>query len=266
VYWNADNARFTAWTPSADPAAQAMRLPAYVTEVDFVFDRRLDGNRIEDSVSDGGVSVPVSKAIPPITVQSPPGLVLQVLYNSLPLLGGDSSSYVLAQPQPSGVPSGSTIVFALDHSNLTSVYGEPMLTPDTVAIPTEDFTVQPVLPGGARDGGPPTVGATYQLPLQFSNRPADAATVAPFMHARAGGVDLPVALASDPSMPTFLYLGPAACAVAWPAGATVDVTIDAGLPDAFGVPLAAGAAATFVVGAGGTPASDGGCAPSDAGS
>jgi hypothetical protein len=265
VYWNAAGSRVVAWSPPAVPdPSQVASAPPFATEIDFVFDRRLDGNRVEDSITEGGVTMERSKAVPPITVASPSGLTVEVLYNSLPLFGG-SSSYVLVQPQPAGVPSGSTVTFALDRSNLTSVYGEPMLAPDSVSIVTDAFTVAPVLPGGAPDAGaPPTVGATFQLPLSFSNRPADAGVAAPFVHARAGGADLPVALVSDPTKPTFLYLVPAACGGMWPGGATVDVTIDAGLPDTFGVPLGAGAAATFVVGAGGAP-SDGGCGAPDAG-
>jgi len=62
------------------------------------------------------------------------------------------------------------------------------------------------------------------------------ADLAPFTHARAGGVELPVVPSIDSSDPTRLYLTPAPCLGGWPAGAVVDVTFDAGLPDAFGVP------------------------------
>ena len=105
------------------------------------------------------------------------------------------------------------------------------------------------------------VPGTFQLPLTFSNRPAtDPVAVLPFVHLRIAGADLPIALLADALAPALLRVVPAGCLTTWPPGATIDVTVDAGLPDAFGVGMASAATATFAVASGGAPPScpDGG--------
>jgi hypothetical protein len=257
-------ARAVVWSPPGAPdPTQVSTVAPFTTEVDFVFDRRLDGNRIEDTVVVGGVTTTVAKAVPPITTD--PATDLQVLYNSSPIFGGETS-YVLVQPRPGGFASSSTVTFALDRSSLTSPYDEPLPTPDTVQVATGPFTVDIQAAdsggaGGGADGGVP-LGTDYKLPLAFSNRPGDPAAIAPFVHARAGGVDVPVALLADPHTATLYYLTPAACQEAWPIASTIEVTVDAGLPDAFGVGLAAGASATFTTGTG--PRAPSVCAPASA--
>src|SRR4051812_23394227 len=72
VYWVAGGSRYLVSSPSGptDPALIA-RAPAYASEVDFVFNRRLDGVRIEDTVTVDGVATPRSKPDPPITASWP---------------------------------------------------------------------------------------------------------------------------------------------------------------------------------------------------
>src|SRR5262245_2334812 len=68
VYWIAGSSRFTVWSPPDAPdPMQVAAAPPYASEVHFVFDRRLDGARIEDTVTTNGVAMPRSKAVPPIT-------------------------------------------------------------------------------------------------------------------------------------------------------------------------------------------------------
>ena len=73
-----------------------------------MFDRLLDGNRIEDTVTQNGMQTTVPKAMPPITVTWPdaatamstPPFADQVLYNSEPFYG-PATAYVLLQPRRS---------------------------------------------------------------------------------------------------------------------------------------------------------------------
>lgn len=272
IYWTARNAsvesRVLVWSPPQFPdSSQVARPLPFVSELDFVFDRRLDGNRIEDTVTVNGVTTSRSKDPTPITAD--PAVPLTVLYNSAPFYGG-STSFVLVRPQPAGLPSGATVTFAIDRSAITSPYDEALAEPDSIQLTTADFAVQVGKP--AADGGTAAaVAGDYRLPLLFTNRTAAVETIAPFVHARvradpdAGtspGDALPVALLVDATDASVVYLAPAArpgCPAAWPAGATVDVTVDAGLPDAFGVPLAAAATGSFTVRAGA------GCGESDGG-
>jgi hypothetical protein len=258
-------ARAVVWSPPASPdPTQVSTVPPFTAEVDFVFDRRLDGNRIEDTVVVGGMTTTRAKAVPPITAD--PATDVEVLYNSSPIFGG-VTSYVLVRPKPGGFPSSSTVTFTLDRSSLTSPYDEPLATPDTVPVQTGPFTVDVQVAGagagGGGDGGV-ALGTDYKLPLAFSNRPGDPAAIAPFVHARAGGADVPIALLADPQTTTLYYLTPAACLGAWPIASTIEVTVDAGLPDAFGVGLAAGASATFTTG-NGPRAPSNACPPADGG-
>ena len=85
----------------------------------------------------------------------------------------------------------------------------------------------------------------YQQPVVFSNRLPPLGATSPFIHVTASGVDVPYKLLADASILTRLYVAPADCLGSWPANATLVVTVDAGMPDAFGGTLAQGATATF---------------------
>jgi hypothetical protein len=269
VYWTAPGARYKVWSPpdSPDPAVVA-RAPGLASQIDFVFDRRLDGERIEDTVVANGVSVQQSMDPPPITATWSPlspattpaapaaGIALNVLYNSIPVYGG-STSYVLAQPRVTGFPSAATMSFALDRSKLTSQTGERLAAPDGVEVVTEDFTATIRAPAAPDGGTAATVGVDYALPISFNNSPGPLAQVLPFVHARASGADLPIALLGEGQDATRLTVIPAACPGAWPPQSLVEVTVDPGLPDAFGVPLGTGANAAFMTGPGAPPAATG---------
>ena len=66
-------------------------------------------------------------------------------------------------------------------------------------------------------------------------------------------------LAADASDLTIVYLSPASCLGGWPVGVPIDVTIAAGVPDAFGVAMAGDAHTTFVASGVAPAAPDGGC-------
>lgn len=102
VQWIAGGGKTQVWTPTETTTVQA---PAAGQEVDFVFDRLLDGSRIEDTVTQNGVETTVPKATPPVTTSWPdaatamstPPFADQVRYNSEPF-NGPATAYVLLQP------------------------------------------------------------------------------------------------------------------------------------------------------------------------
>lgn len=269
VQWVSGAGRAQIWSPTETATVQ---VPAAGQEVDFVFDRLLDGSRIEDVVTQNGVETTVPKATPPITtswadsatVMSTPPFSDQVRYNSEPLYQ-PATSYVLLRPAVVGFPSSDTITFSLDPSNLTSAYGEQMIGPSAITVTTGPFSVSFVLPAGS--DGSASVPTKFALPATFSNRVASAASIGPFVHVQANGAPVPVALAADANDPTVVYISPASCLGGWPVGVAVDVTIAAGAPDAFGVAMAADAHTSFMASGVAIAAADGGCplSPTDGG-
>ena len=257
VFWQSMGGRALIWSRDAD-AAIAPSVPAAAIEIDFVFDRRLDGERIEDS--DGGV--PVSKPNPPVTVgwadaatvMSDPPFAASVFYNSIGAFG-PNTSYVLVRPQLVGFPSQTTINFTLDPGGLTSAYGEPMDGPTEISVATAPLSIVS-LPTGAR-----TAPTGFLAPVSFSTRvdvAARAALLAPFVHVAAAGTPLGFTLVADPGDRMLLYVAPAACDGKWPAGVLVDMTFDAGFPDAFGRPLPTAVTGNFMTSTTGA-ATDAGC-------
>ena len=261
VQWIAGGVRTQVWTPTETGTVQAL---AAGQEVDFVFDRLLDGNRIEGVVSQNGVETTVPKATPPITtswpdaatVMSTPPFSDQVRYNSEPFYG-PASAYVLLQPALVGFPSSDTITFSLDKTNLTSAYGEQMIGPSQISVATGPFSASFGLP--ASGDGSASVPPNFALRAIFSNRVASTASVEPFVHVEANGLPVPVVLAANASDATVIYLSPASCLGGWPVGVPIDVTIAAGVPDAFGVAMASDAHTTFMASGVAPPAPDGGC-------
>jgi hypothetical protein len=261
VQWISGGGRTQIWAPTATGTVQA---PAAGQEVDFVYDRLLDGNRIEDVVTQNGVETTVPKATPPITtswpdaatVMSTPPFSDQVRYNSESFYG-PATAYVLLQPAVVGFPSSDTITFSLDATNLTSAYGDQMIGPSEISVTTGPFSVSFLLPTGS--DGSASVPTKFALRILFSNRLASAASVEPFVQVEANGHLLPAVLAADASDPTLVYLTPASCLGGWPIGVPIDVTIAAGVPDAFGVAMATDAHTTFMASGLAPVAPDGGC-------
>lgn len=259
VGWERADGITIAWSPDADPSMPAS-VPGDASRLHFVFDRTLDGARIEDRV-DGA---PASKQPPPITatwpdsdtIMSTPPFGADVFYNSTPPAAPPfsiGSTDVFFRPHAIGFPSTTTVSFVLDKSALASVYDEPADAPDQISVTIAPIAVIPPSATGA--DALPTVPPSYMFPVTFNNRPASPSALLPFTHARAGGVELPIALGTASGAPTRIYVSPV-CTGGWPSG-QIDVSFDVGMPDAFGVtttaPLVGG---SFLV-AGAT--ADGGC-------
>jgi hypothetical protein len=265
AFWLSAGAKTQIFTVT-DQSLPPVGATAAGQEIDFVFDRLLDGNKIEDTVTMNGVQTTVPKAMPPITVTWPdaatvmstPPFAAQVLYNSEPFYGA-YTSYVLLKPLAVGFPSMDTITFTLDKTGLTSAYGDQMIGPSQLSVTTAAFSASFRLPTGM-DGGAMAVPSNYMLPVLFSNRVAGPSAVASFIQVSANGAGLPFALSPDATDATVIYLSPASCLGGWPAGVAITVTVAAGAPDAFGVPMAAAATTTFTASAG-TSTPDGGCGP-----
>ena len=258
VFWIAGGQRTLVWAAAQPDSGTLVTVPPAGQQVDFVFDRRLDGDKIEETVTQNGVSTQVPKAAPPITVSwsgtdSTPPFSAQVLYNSEPLYGG-STSYVFVRPATAGFPSSSTVVFTLDRTALTSAYNEPMIGPDQVAVATGALTAA-VRTLSAADAAS-VVPTSFMVSIGFSNR-VDAATVAPYVHASTASGAVPVTVSGGGTDPTVVYVT-AACAGGWPTMDPITVTVDSGAPDAFGGSLQDAATGTFTA-AGAAPAGDGGC-------
>ncbi|HXJ21585.1 MAG TPA: hypothetical protein VMT03_15275 [Polyangia bacterium] len=261
VYWISGGQRTLVWAaPLADGGGSlAVTVPPAGQQVDFVFDRRLDGSKIEDSVTQNGVTVQVPRATPPIGVSwdggvdSTPPFTDQVFYNTEPFYGG-STAYVFLRPGTTGFPSSNSVVFTFDKTALTSAYNEPMIGPDQIAVATGPFTAT-VRALSAGDAGS-AVPTSYMVPIAFTNRITPAA-VAPFVHASSAGVAVPITVTGDTSDPTVVY-ATSACAGGWPTAAPITVTIDSQAPDAFGGLLQTAASGTFTA-VGATQAGDGGC-------
>jgi len=240
VTWQADDgpARLV-WSRDADAGVAAM-VPAAGLKIDFVFDGKLDGARIEDTV--GGSPVP--KANPPITigwpdmdtVMSTPAFAVDVFYNSLPTHGpGTTTAFV--QAHAAGFPSATAVTFLLDPNGLTSIYGEPMIGPTEISVTTEPLMV--TLPLSTA-----TVSTSYRAPIAFSTRGPTSGALTPFVQVTTGGAPLPFELMRDTLDLKRLLAVPKGCL--WPPGARIDVRVAAGAPDAFGRPLATAVTASFM--------------------
>ncbi|HTA18919.1 MAG TPA: hypothetical protein VK989_06480, partial [Polyangia bacterium] len=225
VYWSAAGTQQVVWSRPGDPVPMATSVSPFADEVDFVFDRRLDGSRVEDIVTMNGVPVPVPKVPAAIgatwpdvkTRMSVPPFELVVDYNSVPLFG-DQSAFVLARPQLPGFPSGDTITFDLLLSSLTSAYGDVATAPGTITVKTQPFAVTVAPPTFA-------VPTNYQLPLAFSNRlpPVAASGASPAIAVTVSGAAVPYKLLADASLISRWYVAPADCLGAWPANSTLTV-------------------------------------------
>jgi hypothetical protein len=268
IYWSAGGQQSLAWVPAGDSATTMSPVPPFVSEIDFVFDRVLDGARLEDLVTEGGVTSAIPKAMHAILVSWPdratrdshPPFDLVIDYNSVPRFGG-TTSYVFARPMNApGIPTSEAITFRFDTTLLTSAYDEPASVPDHVDIKTSDFVASI-----AAATGP--ISSRAQIPLSFSNRLSDAPATSPFVHVTTGGEPVPYKLlgAGDPSLASRWYLAPADCLGSWPASATLVVTIDADFADAFGDELGMPATATFSTAATAGAAGDASCSIPDGG-
>jgi hypothetical protein len=275
AYWQIRNQQIQFW-PVAPDGGSAAPVPPGASQFNLVFDRVLDGSKIEDTIVINGITGPTAKKAPleelPLTVSWPdmgsaaidPPFNLSVWYNSIPLAGeAAGTAYVYGRETPS-YPSSTALTIALQHKLITSEYNEPMTGPEEITVMTQPFSLAggslPAGDGGVDPGADagaalPNGGVApvdYWLPLQFNNRTADTvATLPPFIHVTSDGVPVTdFRLVPDPQDPTLVYLQPpvgsASQGQTWTNGARIEVTIDAALPDVFGATLGIASTASFI--------------------
>ena len=202
VFWVAGGQRTLVWTSSQPDGGLVVVAAPALAQVDFVFDQRMDGAKIEDA------------ATPPVTVTWPDQtapFAYDVQYNSEPIYGG-STSYAFVKPATVGVPSSQSITFTLDAAALTGSNNQPFVGPTQIDVTTGPIAAAVRVPSDA--GG--LVPAVYPVPIAFSNRVA-ADAVTPYVHATTAAGPVEVTVAGNASDPTLLYVT-AACESGWPAG------------------------------------------------
>jgi hypothetical protein len=265
AYWEVGGRQILFW--ASDSTIAAAPVPAGATQFNLVFDRVLDGSRIEDTVTDGGVSHQQPKTMPPVTVTWPgmpppdagvgsgPPFNLDVWYNSVPLIGeGSASSYVFSRGRPT-FPSNTLITIHLDKSGLTSHYDEPMVGPESFSVTTEPFALGFGDAAPSSDGSATPLGyrpTNYWLPLDFNNNvPGDVNQLLPqYVQVQREGDSAPLdssayRLVPDPGDATRVLLQPARNAI-WDSGVRYIVTVAAEFPDVFGSTLGKVSTATFI--------------------
>jgi hypothetical protein len=149
VYWETHGGVQTlVWSSIAADAAITNVVAPAATQFDLVFDRVIDGSKVEDTVTVNGVPHQQPTAVAPVTVTWPgmgaatdPGFYLSVWYNSVRLPPApQNSSYVYGRQtasnpfagsqavttQPSSYPSNTAISICINPNGITSQYGEPM--------------------------------------------------------------------------------------------------------------------------------------------
>ena len=252
VYWSAGGSKVLVWTRADNPSSALVSPVApFASEVDFVFDRRLDGARLEDLVTVDGVTTAVPKEPAAVRASWPgmtadPPFKLVVDYNSSAFYGGQSS-YVFARPDVPGFPSDTTVSFQFLPGLITSAYGDLADLPESVPVKTAPLSVAIGVTAA-------TILPAYQIPLAFSNRLSAAPATSPFIHVTLNGVAVPYELLTDAGLASRWYLTAASCLGAWPASATLLITIDGGFADAFGGTLGQAVSQPFTTSASsGTP-------------
>jgi hypothetical protein len=262
VYWETRGGVQTlVWSlVSADGPVATSVSPA-ATQFDLVFDRVIDGSKIEDTVTTNGISRQVPKATPPVNVTwpnmvDPAGgkFSLTVWYNSIHLpIEPANTSYVYGREVPS-YPSSTTLSINLVPDGITSEYNEPMAPIAPITLTTEPFSVaiNPT-PGATGAASTPVyVPTNFWVPLQFNNIPIDvvafAAKLPQYLQVRQNGVLLTAGqyqLQASASDPTLILLQPGSIQI-WDSGAQLEVTLSADLPDIYGAVLGASKSASFI--------------------
>ncbi len=268
VFWEVNGDECPVWSPG-DDGGMFGAVPPSPTQFNLVFDRVIDGSKIEDTVTINGVSRQQPKAMPPVSVSWPspamnppsgPAFNLAVWYNSIHLATADvNTSYVYGRATPS-YPSDASISITIDAMGITSEYNEPMVMLAPIVVQTQPFsvTLSPAPPDPANPhpscklatdtAGPGMVGTNYRLPLKFNNVPGGAVTdLAQHLDVRQGGRPLSLGeyqLSADPLDATRIFLQPGTIRI-WDSGSDVTVTVAADVVDVYGSALGTAKMVTF---------------------
>jgi hypothetical protein len=220
-------------------ALPASPVPPWPYRFEAVFDRLLDGSKIED----GTVDPPRPRADPPVHIEfegkTADNFTPTVVYAS-------NGPAILVSATPT-YPAGRRVHISFDPAGVTSQGGQPLAGLSSVTVDTAPFSVSIGAASGGAAGAP--LPRTTSLVLTFNNLPR-AEDLPGAVRVSAGGADLPFVLRADTLNPLRWRLAPAPCLELWPAGATLTVTVGVGAADVFGSPLPAPVEAALSVVAG----------------
>jgi hypothetical protein len=268
---------------SKDAPEKIGTVPPAAAQFNLVFDRVLDGSKIEDTITDGGFTRQYPKLDPNGVNVSPvtwdlsadaavPVFSLVIWYNSLSLpFTAVGSAYIYGRarsddqladaPNPTlTFPSSNQVTLKLDKTRITSQYNEPMVGPDTITVNTAPFSLLVSLPKPPPGGTLSYAPINYWVPLEFNNRIGDPANHIQVVQngrtLRSGEYQL----VPDPSVPTKLFVRPINVRTnppaaddrttrpRWDSNACIEVTVAADLTDVYGVALGVATTAVFIAG------------------
>jgi hypothetical protein len=244
--------------------AGLIAVPGFV-HLTALFDRLLDPTTVTSL--DGGVDFGADVDTIAVTPALPAGV--SVTYTSIYTPNGGPKTIAPAVPDggpaiPGGLyygpgpsitttadptfPSGATITATLDKSKVRSKKGEPFAGDAQITFQTLPFAASIAVPMGdadpdaGADAGAPLVKPEMQaVTIAFTNLPG--AKIADHITVTAGGVafaDVTVATAQ-----TSVTITPN---TAWPAGSTIEVTVDATAADALGATTGTAMSGSFTTG------------------
>jgi hypothetical protein len=233
-----------------------------------LFDQLLDGSKVEDPAT---VGPPLPRPdVVVLTWTNPPGSAVPnqigalTAYDPGGILDMGPGPSLLVRPVE-GLPSDAILEVDLNRTRITGKQGQPFVGPHRLSLNTLPFTAS------IDAGGDEPVSPVFELKIAFSNRPSPAIAAEISVVHVASGMPVPLVLAPDPERPTTGFIARPEAGV-WSLGSHL-VTVGLDALDAFAVPIASAARATFVVvmpgdgaapGDGGIPG-DGGV-PGDGGS
>ena len=181
AFWLSAGAKTQIWTVS-DPSLPPVAVTAAGQEVDFVFDRLLDGNRIEDTVDRqrDADDRPQGDAAhhrhlarrrdghEHAAVRRPGALQQRAVLRRLHQLRPPESRWRSGSPRRTRSPSRST------RRASPAPTATRWSAPVEISVATAAFSASFRLPQGANgaDGGANAVPSSYMLPVVFSNRVA----------------------------------------------------------------------------------------------
>jgi hypothetical protein len=286
---------------SKDAPGKIGTVPPAAAQFNLVFDRVLDGAKIEDTITDGGITRQYPKLsstgvnVSPVTWDldpdgASPKFSLVVWYNSLSLpFTAVGSAYIYGRArsddQPADAPNptltfppSNTVTLTLDKTRITSQYNEPMVGPDTITVNTAPFSLLVSLPKPPPGGSISYAPINYRVPLEFNNRIGDPANHIQVVQNGRSLRSEEYQLVPDPTVPTKFFVRPINVRTnppaagdrttrpRWDSNACVEVTVAADLTDVYDVALGVATTAVFIAGdpsSGGTTPDAG--APTDGG-
>jgi hypothetical protein len=241
--------------------------PAEVTgfvHLTALFDRLLDPTTVT-TLDDGGVDQGASVDAVTFTPALPTGQ--SVSFTSIYTPNGDATFHLFLPAGPNitttatpTFPSGATITATLDRTKIRSKKGEPFVGDDSIVFHTLAFAAAIAVPmadadpdAGTDAGVPPIKPEMEAVTISFTNLPKTADPMVPgdddianHITVTANGAPFTDVTIAGEGNPTVVDVTPT---TAWPANATIVITVDATAADAIGSTTGAVTTASFTTSA-----------------